>query len=129
MDIIFTEAKKVALTLLILDIGVVAFTLVAGMFDSTIVVGIFYGFLIAEINFILLGTVVQKALSMDEKRAKRHMQLNYAARFTLLGVALAIPFMSTTINGWCVLLAMLAPKITYTTIGIMGFIPKKGGKD
>ncbi|MEG0692109.1 MAG: ATP synthase subunit I [Oscillospiraceae bacterium] len=129
MDIILTEAKKVAITLLVIDIGIVIFTLAANMFDSGIVIGMVYGFIFAQLNFILLGTVVQKALSMDEKHAKRHMKLNYMMRFALLGVILVIPFISTKINEWCVVLAMLSPKFTYFAIGFMGLIPKKGGRD
>ncbi len=129
MDIILTEAKKVAITLLLIDIGIVVFTLAAKMFDSSIIYGMIYGFIFAELNFILLGTVVEKALSMDAKNAKKHMKINYIMRFALLFIILAIPFISTKINGWCVVLAMLSPKFTYFTIGFAGLIPKKGGRD
>ncbi|MFZ2539636.1 MAG: ATP synthase subunit I [Oscillospiraceae bacterium] len=129
MDIILTEAKKVAITLLIIDIGIVIFTLATKMFNASVVIGIIYGFIFAELNFILLGTVVEKALSMDVKHAKRHMKVNYIMRFALLAVILAIPFISTKINGWCVVLAMLSPKFTYFAIGFIGLIPKKGGRD
>lgn len=129
MDIILTEAKKIAITLLVIDVGIVVVTLLANIFDGSIIVGIIYGFIFAELNFILLGTVVEKALTMDEKHAKRHMKINYMLRFVLLAVILAIPFISTKINEWCVVLALLSPKLTYFTIGFVGLIPKKGGRD
>lgn len=126
MNIILTEAKKVACTLVIIDIIIVIITLSAGTFDSTIVLGIIYGFVFAELNFILLGTVVDKALSMDEKRAKHHMKVNYAIRFVLLAVILTVPFISPSINGWCVVISMLSPKFTYFAIGyssLLSLIP------
>lgn len=129
MDIILKEAKKVAITILVIDILIVLFTLAAKMFNATVIYGMLYGFIFTELNFILLGTVVDKALTMDKKSAKRHMQINYFIRFAFLAVILAIPILSAKINEWCVLASMFAPKFTYYLIGLEWLIPKKGRKD
>lgn len=129
MDIILKEAKKIAISLIVIDIIIVIVTLLTNLFTSSVVFGIIYGFVFAELTFILLGTIVDKALGMDARRAKRYMRINYAIRFVLMAIILIIPFTSTTINGWCVAISMLAPKLTYFSIGFYSLIPKRKEKD
>lgn len=130
MGIILSEAKKIAITLAVMDVLIVVVALLSKKLDASVIIGIIYGFIFALLNFILLGTVVSKALTMDEKHAKHHMRVNYAIRFVLLAIILAIPFISGKINGWVVAISMLSPKITYFTIGYVGLLPfKKKNKE
>lgn len=129
MDLIIKETKKVAITLGVLSIGIVIVTLMLDIFGWGIVWSILYGFVLCLLNFILLGTVVDKALSMPPRQAKRHIQINYAVRFILAGVILAIPFIVDGMNGWCSAVLMLAPKVTYTAIGFYTLIFKREEKD
>lgn len=128
-DIIFKEVKKISVTLAVIDIIIVIITLAGGWFDFSIICGMLYGFVFCELMFILLGTIVDKALTMDETRAKRHMRINYIVRYLLTGVILTIPFLFEQINEWCVVAAMLSPKFTYFAIGFYDSAKTlKGGK-
>lgn len=125
---ILAEGKKVSITLLILDALMIATSLLFGAFDVSIILGIIYGFIFCLINFALLGKAVERAVMMAEPDAKKHMQINYAIRFMLLGVIMAIPFLLENVNPWCAIVSMLAPKLTYTAIGFYGLISKKKGE-
>lgn len=131
MDFIFKEVKKLTVTLVIVDIIILAISLIGGFFGSDIVLGIIYGFVFCELMFILLGMLVSNALVMGEKRAKRFMRINYAVRFVITATILVIPFLMSGINEWCVVVAMLSPKFTYFFIGfydnIKELILKKKG--
>lgn len=129
MNFIIKEAKKVGICLFIVDIIIIGITALAKILDISVVFGIIYGFVFTMLHFILLGTIVEKALSMDARRAKRHMQLNYIARMVLLGVILAIPFTIDSINGWCVIISILTPRITYWVIGIYSLIQTRKERD
>lgn len=118
MDFIFKEVTKLAVALICIDAAITTVSLVGGFFDLAVLFGMIYGFVFTELMFILLGTIVERALSMDERRAKKYMRTNYAIRFALTAVILSIPFFFDSINEWCVVLSMLAPKATYFTIGI-----------
>lgn len=125
---ILEEGKKVSVTLLILDVLMVVVSLIFKVFDSSIILGIVYGFIFCLLNFALLGKAVERAVEMAEPAAKKHMQINYAIRFMLLGVIMAIPFLLENVNPWCAIVSMLAPKLTYTAIGFYGLISKKKGE-
>ncbi len=127
IEIIFSEMKKVARTLLVLDgICVVAAVLLERA-DRTLWIGIGYGNLFTLLYFILLGSVVKNALERPPDQAKRYLKWNYAARYLLLGAILAVAFVSPWINPWCVCLSFLAPKITYTAIGFQQMFCDKFG--
>lgn len=117
MDFIFTEVKKLTVTLLVINCIIIAICLLGGFLDFAVWMGMLYGFVFAELMFILLGMLVSRACLMAQKQAKRYMQINYAVRFLLTGIILLIPFLSPKINGWCVVVAMLSPKFTYFSIG------------
>lgn len=128
-DFIFKEVKKVAITLFIVDALIIVITLCFGVFDSSIILGIIYGFVFANLLFILLGTVVEKALSMPPLAAKKHMKINYFARFFITAIVMIIPFVMDSINPWCVVVSLLCPKFTYTAIGFYDLISKRKEKD
>ena len=129
MDFIFKEVKKVAITLFIVDILIVVITLCFGVFDSSIILGIIYGVVFTLLLFILLGTVVEKALTMSPLAAKKHMKINYFARFFITAIVMIIPFIMDSINEWCVVVSLLCPKFTYTSIGFYDLITTRKEKD
>lgn len=129
MEVFLKEAKKLVITLLIMDILIILTTILLKLFDVTIIFGIIYGFVFCLLSLMLLGTIVEKALTMTPRRAKRHMQINYAVRLVLMVIILTIPFCTSFINGWVVAISMLAPKLTYFSIGFADLIPKRKEKD
>ena len=127
MKSIFKEIKKIAITILIMYLLIFIITAICGAFSLSILFGMIYGFVFSILYYILLGSVVEKALSMtEEKQAKRYIKVNYIFRFILLIVILAIPFSTPKINEWCLVAALLAPKITYFLIGFCNMLFKRG---
>ncbi|MEG2429306.1 MAG: ATP synthase subunit I [Oscillospiraceae bacterium] len=123
-DMIFPEVKKVSITLLIINIFSVIISIIMKEFNMAIILGIFLGDVYTLLNFILLGTVVKEALDKSAHSAKRHIQLNYGFRFVLMAAVLALSFYFPFINGWCVAATLLAPKLTYSILGIVSSIKK-----
>lgn len=128
MGVALGEAKKVIITLLVLDVLCVIVSIFTKTFNYTIFGGIILGFVFTMLNFFLLGTLVEKAVFMSQRAAKRYMQINYLIRYILTGIIFVIGFTSPYINGWCVVISVFAPKLTYFTIGFYQLIFKKGGK-
>ncbi len=128
MEIAFREAKKVVITLLIIDVLCIVISLITKTFNLTVIGGIILGFVFTMLNFFLLGTIVEKAIFKSPRAAKRYMQLNYFTRYILTGTIMAIGFISPYINPWCVVISIFAPKLTYFSIGFYQLIFKKGGE-
>lgn len=129
MGIIFTESKKLTVTALILDLIYIAASLVFNFFSVSVIYGALLGYLFMILNFSLLGTTIENAFGMSEKRASRYLKANYVVRYIITGIVLAISASSDKIDLWIVILSLLAPKITYTAIGFYHSIFKKEEKE
>lgn len=116
MNIILAELKKVCVTILVLNIVFVGVSLLLSLFDYTVLVGLVYGDLYTVFNFVLLGTIVEKAITKSPNKAKSYIHLHYAIRFAITGFILAIAMLSPHINPWIVCLSLFAPKLTYFAI-------------
>ena len=117
MDILFKEMKKLAITLASLDLLIIVVGIILNSFNMSLILGIVLGNVYTVLNFALLYTVVEKALGMPAHLAKRHIQTHYFIRLIMSGAVLAVGFLVDSVNGWCVVVSLLAPKITYTVIG------------
>lgn len=122
MSFVWPELKRLFTTLAVLFLLITIITLVAGWFNLSIVIGMVYGLIFTTLWFVLLATIVERACIMGvvagQKPAKRFMAINYAARYLLVGVIIVIPFLSPDkVNPYCVVISMLAPKLTYFAIG------------
>ena len=107
------ETLYIAFVTFILSILMQAVFLIAGMWNHTFIWGNTLGFLASVGNFLLMGLTVQKALTLEEKDARKLVQLSQSGRlFMLLIVALignfvgifnlfsvVIPFLLTVIVG------------------------------
>lgn len=122
MSFVWPELKRLFITMSVLFSLISAVTLLGGWFDAAVAVGMVYGLVFTTLWFVLLATIVERAchmgLAAGEKAARRFMGINYAARYILAGVILVIPFLSPDkVNPWCVVISMLAPKLTYFAMG------------
>lgn len=127
ISLFLKEIKKIGITLLILDILILFTAIPLNAIDLSLFLGILLGNVYCISNFALLGTVVENAVERSPIAAKRYLRRHYVLRFLLMGAVFAVSFISPLINGWCVVVSTLAPKITYTCIGFYQTIFHKRG--
>lgn len=125
MEIILKELKKVAVT-----VGIIAvLTLLVGLFCGagflSMLVSLLFGGLFTLANFYLLGSLCQKACTKTPERAKRYMQLNYAARLILVAIVIVAAFKLSYLNPAGVILPLFAPKLTYFATAVYETLHKK----
>lgn len=127
ISLFLKEAKKIGITLLILDILMIMTAVFMSAVDSSLFIGILLGNVYCILNFALLGTIVENAVSRSPEKAKRYFRTHYILRYLLMGAVFAVSFLSPLTNGWCVVVSAIAPKLTYTCIGFYQAIFHKGG--
>lgn len=127
ISLFLKEAKKLCITLLILDILILFVAILTKNVDLSLFLGILLGNVYCILNFALLGTVVENAVERSPVAAKRYLRRHYVLRFLLMGAVFTVSFISPLVNGWCVVISSLAPKITYTCIGFYQMIFNKRG--
>lgn len=128
IELFLNEAKKICITLLILDGIMIISSIPLKAFNYTLFTGILLGNVYTILNFALLGTIVKNALERTAVSAKRYMKTHYLIRFLIMGSIFSVGFISPYVNGWCVVVSCLAPKLTYTSIGIYQSIFSKEEK-
>lgn len=105
------ETLYIALVTFILSILMQAVFLIAGMWNHTFIWGNILGFLASVGNFLLMGLTVQKALTLEEKDARKLVQLSQSGRlFMLLIVALIGNFVGI-FNLIAVVIPFIFPRI------------------
>lgn len=105
------ETLYIALVTLLLSILMQAIFLIIGIWNHTFIWGNVLGFLASVGNFLLMGLTVQKALSMEEKDAKKLVQVSQSGRlFMLLIVALIGNFIDI-FNLFSVVIPFIFPRI------------------
>ncbi|MBQ2940763.1 MAG: hypothetical protein IJD97_00865 [Clostridia bacterium] len=105
------ETLYISLVTFILSILMQAVFLIAGMWNHTFIWGNTLGFLASVGNFLLMGLTVQKALTLEEKDARKLVQLSQSGRlFMLLIVALIGNFVGI-FNLFSVVIPFIFPRI------------------
>ena len=113
MEIILKELKKVALTLVGMDILIFAGGLLCRVNPLTMLISLLFGSLFTLANFMLLGSLCQKACTKHPLHAKRFMIVNYTIRLLLAAVVIVASFKLPYPNPFGVILPLFAPKITF----------------
>lgn len=125
MDWLFKELKRIAMTLLVIDGIALIVAAFVNSLDSTIFFGLALGNIFTLGQMFLLANVVTNALSREAGKAEKFMRLHYGIRYALIGMVMAVGFTSPNTNGWCVVVSLLAPKITYTVAGFSSWLKNK----
>ena len=128
MEIILKELKKVALTLAGMDILIFIGGLLFRVNPFTMAISLVFGSLFTLANFMLLGSLCQKACTKTPLRAKRFMIMNYIARLLLAAVVIIASFELSYLNPVGVILPLFAPKITFFGWAIFETITGSGKK-
>lgn len=125
MDIILKEMKKVAVTLGILFVILFPIGLLCGIGWLEMLVSLLFGSLFTLANFMLLGSVCDRASRKPPNKAKIYMQLNYILRLVLTGIVILASFQMSYLTPLGVIVPLFAPKLTYFAVGIYQNICKK----
>lgn len=78
--------------------------------------GVILGSLTSIVKVVLLDKAVDKALSMDNKKAKNYVGLQHILRLFLSGVVLVLGAVVPQINLWGVVLGILAFQLSVYTV-------------
>lgn len=126
MGIILTEMKKIAVTLGIMAVVLFPVGLLLGTSPLTMLVSLLFGSLFTLANFLLLGSICDKASRKAPHKAKTYMQLHYTARLILTAVVILAACKLPYLNPLGVIIPLFAPKLTYFAVGIYSSLrPKK----
>ncbi len=105
------EAKAVALWVAAGCVLLQGVFLLLGQWDYTVLLGALLGGATAVGNFLLLGLMIQKAVTQNEKQAKNTVRLSQGGRLLLQGVILCLAAALPWFNIWTAAIPLLIPRI------------------
>lgn len=105
------EAVAVTLWVTVASVPVQLAFWALGRWDYTVLLGSVLGCATAVGNFLLLGLMIQKALTQDEKQARKTVRLSQGGRLLLQGVILALAAALPYFNIWATVVPLLIPRI------------------
>jgi predicted histidine transporter YuiF (NhaC family) len=83
-----------------------------GRWDYTVLLGSLLGSITAVGNLLMIGLMVQKAVSQTEKQAKNTVRLSQGGRLLLQGVILVVAAaLPKVFNVWAAAIPLLVPRI------------------
>ena len=105
-----TELKlKVIKQTCFISLTIIILTLIFGY--STFAFGLFYGTILAVLNWLLLSKTIEKSVTFSPQKAKFYAVFHYLLRFIILFIALYIAAMRQDMHILGAVLALLLPKI------------------
>ena len=110
---ILRETRYVASVTVVLSAIMQAVFLVIGKWNLTVLFGnLFIGFAVI-LNFFLMGLTVQKAVTQDEKSAKRTVKMSMLGRNVMMFafLASAVLLREKVFNIWASLIPVVFPRI------------------
>ena len=105
------ETLYIALVTFILSILMQAVFLITGMWNHTFIWGNVLGYFASVGNFLLMGLTVQKALTMEEKDAKKLVQFSQSGRLFMLLIVALIGNFAGIFNLFSVVIPFIFPRI------------------
>ncbi len=105
------ETKYIAAWVLLLSAVMQAVFLVIGRWDVTVLLGNLLSGVAVIGNFFAMALAVQKAVTEEEKQAKRTMQLSNAVRMLAMFAVLATGVLLPVFSTWTVILPFAFPRL------------------
>ena len=105
------ETGYVAIWLAVAILPVQTVFLLLRRWDYSVLLGSVLGSLTAAGNFLLVGLMVQKAVTQTEKQAKNTVRLSQGGRLLLQGVILVLAAVLPCFNIWATAIPLLVPRI------------------
>lgn len=125
MEIILKEMKKQAITLSILVVILFPIGILCGVNWLTMLLSVLFGSLFTLANFMLLGSICDKACRKSPEKARTYMQFNYTLRILLVGIVILASLKLSYLSPLGVIPPLFAPKITYFMVAIYQTIFQK----
>ena len=110
-DTIKKETKYIAYCCAILGVLMQAVFVLLKRWDYTVLLGNLLSYAIAVLNFYFMGLTVQKAVTMDEKDAKKLMKSSQGLRTAAMFVAVVIGVVAPCFNTIAVIVPLFFTRI------------------
>ncbi len=105
------ETRYVIIWLAVAILPVQAVFLLLRQWDYTVLLGSLLGSVTAAVNFLLVGLMVQKAVTQTEKQAKNTVRLSQGGRLLMQGVILALAAILPWFHLWSAAIPLFVPRI------------------
>jgi len=113
------ETGYVALWVAVAILPVQAVFLLMSRWDYTVLLGSLLGSVTAVGNVLMVGLMVQKAVSQTEKQAKNTVRLSQGGRLLLQGLILVLAaVLPRVFNIWAAAIPLLVPRIAVSARGM-----------
>jgi len=106
------EARFIALCTLAVSLLIQGVCLLAGWWSLPVLFGNVLGAATAVGNFLLMGLMIQKAVTQDKKAATKTVQLSQGLRLLMQGVILVLG--ALFLNIWTTAIPLLVPRAAIT---------------
>lgn len=121
--VVLKETRFIAAVVLILTALMQAVFLILGQWDYTVLLGGLWGAALAVLNFFLMGMTIAKAVTLEQDKAKKKIQLSQQLRLLMLLVGCVIGAALPVFHTIAVLVPQFFPRIG---VAIRGLTLKKG---
>ena len=121
-DTIKKETKYIAYFCLILSVLMQAVFVLLKRWDYTVILGNLLSYALAVLNFYFMGLTVQKAVSMDEKDAKKLMKSSQGLRNAGIFLIVVIGVVASCFNTAAVIIPVFFPRVA---VSFRPFIKEK----
>lgn len=108
---IYDETKYIALVTGALSIIMQVVFLLANLWDYTVLLGNLLSALAVIANFFFMGLTVQKAVEVDEDRAKKIVQSSMAVRTAVVFLVIVIGVALPVFNTFATIIPVFFPRI------------------
>ncbi len=108
---VLKETAYIAAFSFVLGVLMQAVFLIVGRWDVTVLLGGILGYLATVGNFFLMGLTVQKAVTKDQKEAKKLIRLSQMLRFLFLVAVAALGYLVSSFNLIAVVIPYLFSRI------------------
>ncbi len=106
------ETRFVALSVLAASLLIQGVCLLAGWWSLSVLLGNVLGAVTAVGNFLLMGLMIQKAVTQDKKAATNTVRLSQGLRLLMQGVILVLG--ALFLNIWTTAIPLLVPRAAIT---------------
>lgn len=108
---VLRETKYIAIFTVILSVLMQSVFLIVNKWDYTVLLGNVWGALVAVANFFVMGLFVQKAVTQEEKEAKKTVKASQSLRLAAMLLLTAIGAIIPIFNIITVVIPLLFPSI------------------
>ena len=109
--IIYNETKYIAVVVGVLSIIMQTVFLLANLWDYTILLGNLLSALAVIANFFFMGITVQKAVEVDEDRAKKIVRASIGIRTAVVFLVIVIGAALPVFNTFATIIPVFFPRI------------------